>query len=89
MKKVCALLISALMVLVTASTVFASPVASMKEENTETMKASSFESNNSDTSRPQDKGNIYVGYAITDGKLDADNSNWTGGATSITLNSSV
>ena len=89
MKKVCALLISVLMVLVTASTVFASPVASMKEENTETMKASSFESNNSDTSRPQDKGNIYVGYAITDGKLDADNSNWTGGATSITLNSSV
>ena len=89
MKKVSALLISALMVLVTASTVLAAPVASIKEETTETMKASSFESNNSDTSRPQDKGNIYAGYAITDGKLDAANSNWTGSAVNINLNNSV
>ena len=40
------------------------------------MKASSFETNTSDHSRPSDEGHIYVGYAISDGQPDSDNSNW-------------
>ena len=126
MKKLSAVLISALMVMVMAVTVFAAPAATqtapaeagsniapgteavnpqqvpvaqqqqqaapvvpMTEESIEGMKVSSFATNDSDTSRPQDEGKIYVGYAITEGALDAANSNWTGNAANIALNNSV
>jgi len=46
------------------------------KQSVEDLKVSSFSTNNNDSSRPQDEGHIYVGYAITDGELDVENSNW-------------
>ncbi len=69
MKKLTAILISFILILVLAANAFAG-------QDISSLKASSFASNNTDTSRPKDEGHIYVGYAITDGELDADNSNW-------------
>ena len=53
------------------------------------LKVSSFATNDNDKSRPQDEGHIYVGYAITDGQLDADNSNWEGDIANIALDNVV
>ena len=53
------------------------------------MKPSTFASNTSITSRPQDEGKIYVGYAVTDGVLDTENSNWTGNPANLVLGSAV
>ena len=92
MKKLIAIMVSAVMIFAMTATVFAAEAAapeaapaeeqqSITTQNISEMKASSFATNNSDTSRPQDEGKIYVGYAITDGALDAENSNWEGDVT--------
>ena len=46
-------------------------------ESVENMTASSYQMSNADSGRPQDLGQVYVGYAITDGALVAEESNWT------------
>ena len=50
--------------------------AAGSEQDISELKVSSFTSNTSDATRPGDEGHIYVGYAITDGGPDAENSNW-------------
>ena len=81
MKKVLAVIVSLAVALTLAAPAFAEPAETtsqdigLKQDISE-LNASSFASNNSDSSRPGDEGHIYVGYAITDGVLDAVNSNW-------------
>ena len=53
-------------------------IAALEEtmESTADMKVSSYSTNNSNTSRAQDEGHIYIGYSFVNDELAAEESNW-------------
>lgn len=91
MKKLFAILVSATMICAMTPAAFAAeaPADAANVQKVEDLKASSYVTNNNDSSRPQDEGNIYVGVAITDGEVVAEESNWESDASSVTLNNTV
>ena len=93
MKRVLAAAVVLAMVCVPAASAWAEPAVQTAEvagQDISELRVSTFSSNDSDTTRPDDAGHIYVGYAITDGGLDADNSNWeTDDIGNITLDNVV
>ncbi len=98
MKKLFAILVSATMICAMTPAAFAAeaPAEAPAEateaaavEKVEDLKVSSYATNNNDTSRPQDEGQVYIGVAITDGEVVADESNWEGDASSVTLDNTV